>query len=485
MPQQLMPGSDVLGKGYDIFGHYADARSFTYDLFDFGQTTPQIVDTQHTFLRPQIADFTYVNDWVEDSFRGYSATEYQQDLNLHIETSGSFLAFGGGVQSDLVTTLNKYNYTGYTTVFRQFQWYILKLPVGDLRRYLKPQVKHDIDTMDPSDLFRQYGTHFVSGVAVGANCIQNSSTNVATYKSHIDLKLGAEGRFKVKLLNVQTGGQGSSSTDIEYFMEASHILTHAVGGDPTLSSRINDYAQYTAWTNTMRDAPAFIDFAGDALRPIWELCSDSNLAINWRPQDKIVTGRKIREPRIFNRRFLHNESAGGTRAQLLYNEYLAYCQTKQGRLSGDVPQVVTDIQVLQGKGVATTPGYILCPIDLNRHAGGEYLYLEYKREPMNSGAADRVLRGFDVVSGGDRSVGDDAPSRGWVKYPIDLNEGAGGKYIYFIYTKNAGEPIEALDIQWSTNDNPPAHPPFVAIPKDLNKGAGGNYIWAYYKKVGA
>ena len=90
---------------------------------------------------------------------------------------------------------------------------------------------------------------------------------------------------------------------------------------------------------------------------------------------------------------------------------------------------LTSIYVKEGKGVpGTTPKWDLINIDLNRRAGGEYIYLFTTHDPMCDPITDIiVLEGRGVK----------APA-GYTKLGKDLNDGAGGAYIYFAYKK---EPV--------------------------------------------
>lgn len=78
--------------------------------------------------------------------------------------------------------------------------------------------------------------------------------------------------------------------------------------------------------------------------------------------------------------------------------------------------------------------------------------------------------------------------RTYYKIPVDLNEGAGGKWIYLYYTKttNVYEALCDIDFYWDTQPIVPLHFPSNLIKlgtsfgnngwSDLNDGAGGWFI---------
>ncbi|GAA3989104.1 hypothetical protein GCM10022407_37090 [Hymenobacter antarcticus] len=67
-------------------------------------------------------------------------------------------------------------------------------------------------------------------------------------------------------------------------------------------------------------------------------------------------------------------------------------------------------------------------IDLNAGAGGDYIYSFQSKSPFVPNY--RPFREVGILSGNISTL---YPPSGWAKYPRDLNEGAGGDYIYFCY----------------------------------------------------
>ncbi|KAL5509502.1 hypothetical protein EMCRGX_G004890 [Ephydatia muelleri] len=93
-------------------------------------------------------------------------------------------------------------------------------------------------------------------------------------------------------------------------------------------------------------------------------------------------------------------------------------------------QPVTDILVVASTSSAIDPPaeYTLISEDLNKGAGGKYIYLMYTKRNGRS-----ALEGIDAIAGDRADTADVYAPPGWIKYTQDLNEGSGGKYIYFIY----------------------------------------------------
>jgi hypothetical protein len=83
-----------------------------------------------------------------------------------------------------------------------------------------------------------------------------------------------------------------------------------------------------------------------------------------------------------------------------------------------------------------------------------------------------------VIYGG--SAGIQCPA-GYTKVNVDLNRNAGGDYIYVCYKKGLGAPVTRLAVTYN-NDSPPLEYAWTRINVDLNRGAGGDFVWLWYTK---
>ncbi|RZJ93913.1 MAG: hypothetical protein EOO60_04195 [Hymenobacter sp.] len=148
-------------------------------------------------------------------------------------------------------------------------------------------------------------------------------------------------------------------------------------------------------------------------------------------------------------------------------------------------------------------GYIMLNADLNKGAGGAYIYFAFSRDVQQvlsgpeyyqnqpySSPFD-ILRGFQTKNGGRFSI----PSANtaffdiWTYYngytQADLNGGAGGEYIYSYQSKNPGysNNAEVSEVGVLSGNSDTIQPPagWVKWNKDLNGGCGGDYIYFCYK----
>jgi hypothetical protein len=93
-------------------------------------------------------------------------------------------------------------------------------------------------------------------------------------------------------------------------------------------------------------------------------------------------------------------------------------------------------------------------------------------------AAQDCISEITVIYGGNSGI---QPPAGYTKINVDLNQGAGGDYIYVCYKKGVGAPITGLAVTLG-NAPPPAPVGYTRINVDLNRNAGGDYIWLWYTK---
>jgi hypothetical protein len=171
---------------------------------------------------------------------------------------------------------------------------------------------------------------------------------------------------------------------------------------------------------------------------------------------------------------------------------------------------IHDLKLIQGNGNTTSAqrvlnaGYIKLNADLNKGAGGDYIYLAFTRTPAYVLSGREYYQNqlysspTDFVTSVETENGSfwGPPSASynffdvwlpnqntynfWV--PLDLNAGAGGNYIYSFQTKQpSSPPFQEIGILSgnSSSIQPPSN--WHKHDADLNEGAGGNYIYLCYK----
>jgi len=159
-------------------------------------------------------------------------------------------------------------------------------------------------------------------------------------------------------------------------------------------------------------------------------------------------------------------------------------------------------------------GMVKIPVDLNEGAGGYFIYLYYSKTDELSqslcyigtrSGAYRMTTSYPAMTKLGMNIG------GGLQYWTDMNDGAGGEYIYleglkpsnydkadpvsgipFNGGRNLGcsiEPIKNLMVVGTGEDERTfsskmysRYPGWHMVYKDLNDGAGGAYVYLCYKK---
>ncbi len=169
------------------------------------------------------------------------------------------------------------------------------------------------------------------------------------------------------------------------------------------------------------------------------------------------------------------------------------------------------------------PYYHNIPVNLNSGAGGEYIYISFTRDPAHV-EYQRFSTG-DCGTGGDEqprsgygpgapyldqpitgvetrvnccfgsigkcyttdnqytysplwAVSDFNVDSNYMKFP-DLNDGAGGAYVYAFLTRTPGYTTPPIEVGVLTGNNEYITPPagWTRVGSNLNSGAGGDYIF--------
>lgn len=151
---------------------------------------------------------------------------------------------------------------------------------------------------------------------------------------------------------------------------------------------------------------------------------------------------------------------------------------------------VTGVYILYGRNVLPPAGYTKIGIDLNKGAGGDFIYLCYTKDY----AAGLPINGLQVYSGGNRGHTNPA---GYLNTPNtlspsgatdgDLNRNSGGDFIFLHYSRTAENPMTGglmlplsdVGIILGSKSNTPAG--WNIINHDLNRNCGGSFIYVVYK----
>ena len=141
-----------------------------------------------------------------------------------------------------------------------------------------------------------------------------------------------------------------------------------------------------------------------------------------------------------------------------------------------IDKPITGLEVIYGKNTPPPPGYVKIPLDLNKGAGGAYVYICYSRT-----APGPPITNVQVFAGKSSNF---PIQNGYTKIPKDLNKGTLFRlYIYLCYTTiTSHPPITSLYVvQGSSRNTYPFSPEQIRVDQDCSEGAGGHYSYVIYQ----
>jgi hypothetical protein len=181
-------------------------------------------------------------------------------------------------------------------------------------------------------------------------------------------------------------------------------------------------------------------------------------------------------------------------------------------LIGTYATPIYDLKIAKSSSSSVAPldGYVKIPLDLNKGAGGAYIYLTFTRDRskvQGTNNSTDYIYDYTAVAYDNGLNYSKLPADGWesIKMPWDnifdpwkvpdLNDGAAGKYIFGYLTKGSNSIL--LNKYYDSRDSSPIMevgviaggsssiaPPlgWKKVPQDLNQGAGGDYIYFCFRK---
>ena len=440
----LLPGVAYIGHGYNVFGDYAKAEFVKSPLFQYDNYSTVTVGGK-SFNIPSEVQYTYVNGAEFKSVYGLNSYQYRESMTINASLSGQYSFFSLSVKNNYNEEHYRSNYRAFCTIQNVIKQWKLTLPYTDftkLKSMLTDQARSDIANLSPETLFNKYGTHFLAEIIIGARADYNTCITKCTATTTIknNFQVCAEASFKKK------SGSGSfnmvTEEQLQCFESNSFQNLKVSGGRSEYGSYIFQAGNYDKWIESIENINnlTISDFTDNSLIPIWELCADD------------------------------------TRRNQLSAAFDSYAS--QFALPSIVDDAINDFyfEVATYPNVTPVPGWSLINVDLNRDAGGKFIYLCYK-----TGLDD-----LEAISAVTFITNNQQTPAGFVKIPQDLNEGAGGDFIYLCYKKEmTSNPIRRVDVLIGQYAQPETGFYFVenywsGIKQDLNQGAGGNFLWMVY-----
>ena len=439
--EDALPGVSYMGHGYNVFGEYAKSDHVKSPLlkYDAYQT---VTVKEKSYNVPSAIEYTTVNTADFQGVSGVNSMEYMNGLNVNVNAEGTYSFFSMSVTNNFSEKEYRSKYRAFCTIRNVIKKWKLTLPYSDvatLKSMLTDEAKADIATLAPEALFAKYGTHVITEIIVGARADYNTCVTKCSATAAIknNFQVCAEASFRKK------SGSGSLNLVTEeelHCFESNMVQSLKVsGGRSEYGSYIFQEGKYDKWIESIDNLEnlTISDFTDHSFLPVWELCDDD-----------------ARKSQL--------RSAFDTYAKLY-------------TLPPLLDQAIDGLYFEKSTNSVVTPdpGWELINQDLNRDAGGWYIFLCYKNGLVDG----ETIADITFI------VNDQGVPPGYEKVKTDLNHGAGGSSIFLCYKKGVvTKPIRRLAVLVGRHTAPPPGFYFAEnytskVKQDLNQDAGGNFIW--------
>lgn len=272
--QNNAPGMDVIGRGYDVFGEYANISSIKrYPIFNFSKCNSIV---QNEYNIPSIIYLEPYRKHDMKDVKGSSIEEYSKDLSEQTKLQAKALFFKGSMQSNFNFNSNESESRYYfTKMDLNLQWKI-SLDIRDtleLIKYLDDFFNKDLNSQTPEVIFQRYGTHVIASALLGGRIDFSLSQEITNNSNSTSVDKSINSKYKF------IRGEMSSSdiTSNGSYESNDNIKLNVIGGNSQYINDIKDNEKYKIWADGIQAKPTLCDFTEESLIPIWSLTTDSRV----------------------------------------------------------------------------------------------------------------------------------------------------------------------------------------------------------------
>lgn len=223
---------------------------------------------------PEFFDFKWESENISMYVAGQTKTEFQRNLSRTVSADVSFMGFG----SEFSETFSEKDFTEtfqkYVVRYERQQIYSVAFKAGtDPAGLLTPNVAKDFESLEPAELIRKYGTHYVWQASFGGLKVFWDKLDIRDeIKSE---QLSSAMNFHIEMVDPETGQQdkGKSGQNIEdetvrKLNERMNVRVGRIrGGNPGLKG--------SQWIESLFVNPALISYR---LAPISDLVAPERRA---------------------------------------------------------------------------------------------------------------------------------------------------------------------------------------------------------------
>ncbi|MDF0729545.1 MAC/perforin domain-containing protein [Pseudomonas entomophila] len=282
--EPLLPGSDVMGLGYNLQGEFARAESTIgqglFDLPDTDYKTLNIEGKIYRYNKLFGVSAVFRSDFHQ--VKGQTIDIYRESLGLSVGVSGRYKLFSASLETAFSSESLSHEETYYDTVREVHRLWQINLPHAEqLRAYLKPEARSAIENNDvsPNDLFDRFGAYYIGEAVIGGRLDYNAATKTLRIEDKYNISVTAKASYQALVGEISVDSKSELGKQIENFRQLSETNLKTVGGKPGLASKIfhddDKHSAFNEWAASLLDYAVFMDFTSESLVPIWSLATDA------------------------------------------------------------------------------------------------------------------------------------------------------------------------------------------------------------------
>jgi MAC/Perforin domain len=289
----LVPGVELLGFGYNIFGTYS-FDNVIRQMFDLGALTPWTSSSGTTYNLPANVTEPDGSSSSASSQSFSTASEFNSYFQRSASVSGSIGAFSASFSSSYSTEQQNSSSNTWALVEADFKAWQVSLNYAP--GILLAEITGDPDwnlpqTFDPTNrqnmlaffrFFQKFGTHFVSSVVAGGTLYYYFAISDSANYSATQISLSASAEYSGLISSTSVSASQNWGQCAANWTEnrQSHAMTvpatsAVVDWVNPLSGTYDSDGSFAAWKQAVNTTPSRTKFQ---LTPIWALFSGAQWA---------------------------------------------------------------------------------------------------------------------------------------------------------------------------------------------------------------
>jgi MAC/Perforin domain len=287
----LVPGAEMLGYGFNIFGDYSFEAALR-PLLTLGPTQPWNAPSGKVYSLPANVNTPGGSSSSADSRSFSSSKEFTSYFQASASVSGSLGAFGGSFGASYST--DQQNNEDYSWALVEADVYSWDVGINYEPDIILPEVLSDADWsglpqhFDPSDpsnviafyqFFQKFGTHFISMVSAGGTLYYYFAVENSAQYSAEQIGVSASAEYHALISSTQVEAQANWGQTAASWTSNRQSHAETVPATPAIVGWVNPLpgsydtgGSYAEWQDAVTNFPSRANFS---LTPIWALFSGS------------------------------------------------------------------------------------------------------------------------------------------------------------------------------------------------------------------